>query len=54
MVRPEERDYELVGEDTDVEPASYGVLPDDGSGTEPTEFGYARGDLPEDKAEPKP
>lgn len=38
-----ERDYEdLEG----VDPASYGVLPDDGSGTDPTEFGVAQGDLP--------
>jgi hypothetical protein len=51
---PPDRDYELIGEDTDVDPAEYGVLPDDGQGTDTTEFGYGRGDLPDDEEPERP
>lgn len=46
-----ERDYELIGEDAGTDPAAYGVLPDDGEGTEPTEFGYKPGEEPVEEEE---
>lgn len=46
---PEERDYELVGEDVGTDPEQYGVgepiVLDEG----PTEFGYKPGEIPEEK-----